>query len=67
MSHSEYTSTIRQYLRFVFRCLGDTKYHYSNFRVLVFLENLNLPPCSGLLRKMRAEKKVVVGEITKSL
>lgn len=56
-SHT-YNSTIRQYLRFVYRRLADLRYRYSNFRVLVLLENRRHKP-STLLDLLRSTKAVV--------
>lgn len=48
-----YTSVKRKFLRDTFRLLHNFKYGYSNFKVLLNLENRNLPITNPILKLLR--------------
>jgi|JI61114C2RNA_FD_contig_51_3190530_length_1277_multi_2_in_0_out_0_2 hypothetical protein len=58
LTRNGYTSWIRQYLRFVYRRLADLRYRYSNFSVLILLENRRIAH-SDLLDTLRNSVQVV--------
>lgn len=50
-----YTTVKRVFLRDIFRLLDNFKYGYSNFKVLLNLENRNLPITNPILKLLREE------------
>lgn len=51
----EYTTPKRNFLKEIFRQLNNFKYGYSNFKVLLNMENRNLPITNNILKLLRSE------------